>query len=37
MKNTLIGQPIERREDLRLLRGHGEYVDIVRDGTSCMP
>ena len=27
MKNTFIGSPIERREDLRFLRGRGEYVD----------
>jgi carbon-monoxide dehydrogenase large subunit len=25
--NSFIGSPIERREDLRFLRGHGEYVD----------
>ncbi len=25
--NSLIGSPIERREDLRFLRGRGEYVD----------
>ena len=31
--NTLIGQPMERTEDLRLLRGKGTYVgDIVREG-----
>jgi carbon-monoxide dehydrogenase large subunit len=29
MKNTFIGTPMERREDLRLLRGRGEYVDDV--------
>src|SRR6202140_3446237 len=27
MKNTFIGAAIERREDLRFLRGRGEYVD----------
>jgi aerobic carbon-monoxide dehydrogenase large subunit len=27
MKNTFIGTPMERREDLRFLRGRGEYVD----------
>ena len=27
MKNAFIGSPIERREDLRFLRGRGEYVD----------
>jgi carbon-monoxide dehydrogenase large subunit len=27
MKNTFIGAPIERREDLRFLRGRGTYVD----------
>ena len=31
--NTLIGQPMERVEDLRMLRGKGTYVgDIVREG-----
>ena len=25
MKNTFIGTPMERREDLRFLRGRGEY------------
>ncbi len=31
--NTLIGQPMERTEDLRLLRGKGTFVgDIVREG-----
>jgi carbon-monoxide dehydrogenase large subunit len=29
MKNTFIGQPMERREDVRFLRGCGEYVDDV--------
>src|ERR1041385_75336 len=29
MKNTFIGQPMERREDMRFLRGRGEYVDDV--------
>ncbi len=27
MKNTFIGTPLERREDLRFLRGCGQYVD----------
>ena len=27
MKNTFIGSPLERREDLRFLRGRGQYVD----------
>jgi carbon-monoxide dehydrogenase large subunit len=27
MKNTFIGTPMERREDMRFLRGRGEYVD----------
>ena len=27
MKNTFIGAPLERREDLRFLRGRGTYVD----------
>ena len=27
MKNTFIGSPIPRREDLRFLRGRGTYVD----------
>src|ERR1700736_1975768 len=31
--NSLIGSPIERLEDLRFLRGRGEYVDdLVRPG-----
>ena len=31
--NSLIGSPIERREDLRFLRGRGEYVDdLLREG-----
>ena len=31
--NTLIGSPIERLEDLRFLRGRGEYVDdLAREG-----
>src|SRR5215475_2448138 len=29
MKNTFIGAPMERREDLRFLRGRGEYVDDI--------
>src|SRR5215470_2279861 len=33
MKNTFIGTPMERREDLRFLRGRGEYVDdLAVDG-----
>src|SRR5215470_12301200 len=33
MKNTFIGAPMERREDLRFLRGRGEYVDdLAVDG-----
>jgi carbon-monoxide dehydrogenase large subunit len=27
MKNTFIGSPVERREDLRFLRGRGQFVD----------
>jgi carbon-monoxide dehydrogenase large subunit len=27
MRNTFIGSPVERREDLRFLRGRGTYVD----------
>jgi carbon-monoxide dehydrogenase large subunit len=27
MRNTFIGSPVERREDLRFVRGRGEYVD----------
>ena len=27
MRNTYIGAPVERREDLRFLRGRGQYVD----------
>src|SRR5258706_7867634 len=31
--NSFIGSPVERREDLRFLRGRGEYVDdLGRDG-----
>src|SRR6516165_2743475 len=31
--NAFIGSPIERREDLRFLRGRGEYVDdVTRSG-----
>ena len=34
MRNSFIGSPIERREDLRFLRGRGEYVDdLARPGT----
>ena len=29
MKNTFIGTPMERREDLRLLRGRGTFSDDV--------
>ena len=29
MKNSFIGSPLERREDLRFLRGRGQYVDDV--------
>ncbi len=33
MKNTFIGAPIERREDLRFVRGRGQYVDdLAPDG-----
>src|SRR6185436_11872799 len=33
MRNTFIGTPMERREDLRFLRGRGEYVDdLTVDG-----
>jgi len=33
MRNTYIGTPMERREDLRFLRGRGEFVDdLVIDG-----
>ena len=30
MKNTFIGTPMERREDLRFLRGRGIYVDDLQ-------
>ncbi|MEA2987446.1 MAG: aerobic carbon-monoxide dehydrogenase large subunit, partial [Alphaproteobacteria bacterium] len=31
--NTFIGSPVERVEDLRFLRGRGQYVDdIARPG-----
>jgi carbon-monoxide dehydrogenase large subunit len=34
--NRYIGAPIERVEDLRFLRGRGEYVaDLVREGRRC--
>ena len=33
MRNTYIGTPMERREDLRFLRGRGEFVDdLAVDG-----
>ena len=32
MRNTFIGAPMERREDLRFLRGRGEYVDDLAVG-----
>ena len=33
MRNTYIGTPMERREDLRFLRGRGEYLDdLAVDG-----
>jgi len=32
MRNAFIGSPVERREDLRFLRGRGQFVDdLVRD------
>ena len=37
MKNTFIGTPMERREDLRFLRGRGEYVDDSRCRACSMP
>jgi carbon-monoxide dehydrogenase large subunit len=30
MRNTYIGTPMERREDLRFLRGRGEYLDDLK-------
>src|SRR4029079_3117508 len=30
MKNAFIGSAVERREDLRFLRGRGEYVDDIK-------
>ncbi|MFL5003580.1 MAG: hypothetical protein ACJ8DY_24630, partial [Xanthobacteraceae bacterium] len=31
--NLFVGSPVERLEDLRFLRGRGEYVDdLTRDG-----
>jgi carbon-monoxide dehydrogenase large subunit len=34
--NTLVGQPVERVEDLRFLRGKGQYLDdIQREGQWC--
>ena len=33
--NAFIGSPIERLEDLRFLRGRGQYVDdVTREGLS---
>jgi carbon-monoxide dehydrogenase large subunit len=33
MRNSFVGSPLERREDLRFLRGRGEYVDdLARPG-----
>jgi carbon-monoxide dehydrogenase large subunit len=33
LRNAYIGAPVERVEDMRFLRGRGEYVgDVVRDG-----
>ncbi len=33
MRNTYIGAPVERREDLRFVRGRGQYVDdLAPDG-----
>jgi carbon-monoxide dehydrogenase large subunit len=33
MKNTYIGSPVERVEDLRFLRGRGQYIaDLTREG-----
>ena len=37
MKNTFIGSPMERREDLRFLRGRGEYVDDFAIRACSMP
>ena len=34
-RNSYIGQPMERTEDLRFLRGRGTYVaDVNRPGSS---
>jgi aerobic carbon-monoxide dehydrogenase large subunit len=34
IRNAVVGSPIERIEDLRFLRGRGQYVDdLARDGT----
>jgi len=30
MRNSFIGSPVERREDLRFVRGRGQYVDDLR-------
>jgi len=30
MKNSFVGNPVERREDLRFVRGRGLYVDDLR-------
>jgi aerobic carbon-monoxide dehydrogenase large subunit len=30
MRNSFVGSPVERREDLRFVRGRGQYVDDLR-------
>ena len=37
LRNTFIGASIERREDLRFLRGRGTYVDDLRCRACSMP
>ena len=35
--NTFVGSPVERLEDLRFLRGRGQFVDDVAGRTRCTP
>ena len=36
MKNTFIGSAVERREDLRFVRGRGCYVDDLAPGRPAL-
>ena len=35
--NAYVGSPVERLEDLRFLRGRGEFVDDVPRPRRCTP